>query len=90
MALESFFFSFHLYVYPPDSQESDGSANTKGKNYFDLLPDMPRYCCPVKSFYFGIFSFIKIGLKFKAACQDRLAGESAVKCFPKGTTEWSE
>ena len=23
--------SFHLYIYPPDSQESDGSANTEGK-----------------------------------------------------------
>ena len=27
----SFIYSFYLYVYPPDSQESDGGANTLGK-----------------------------------------------------------
>ena len=35
---------FYLYIYPPDLQESDGSAIG---NYPDLLPEMPRYCCPL-------------------------------------------
>ena len=25
-----YFFYFNLYIYPPDSQESDGGANTQG------------------------------------------------------------
>ena len=26
-----YFISFYLYIYPPDSQESDGGTNTMGK-----------------------------------------------------------
>ena len=48
----SFIFSFYLYIYPPDSQESDRGANT----YQDLLPEMPRYCCPLEIFLFWFFS----------------------------------
>ena len=40
-------FFFYLYIYPPDSQESDGGAIHKISNYPDLLPEMPRYCCPL-------------------------------------------
>ena len=39
-----FFFYFNLYIYPPDSQESDGGAIHRVSNYPDLLPEMPRYC----------------------------------------------
>ena len=42
-----FFFYFNLYIYPPDSQESDGGAIHRVGNYPDLLPEMPRYCCPL-------------------------------------------
>ena len=42
-----FIFYFYLYIYPPDSQESDGGAIHKVSNYPDLLPEMPRYCCPL-------------------------------------------
>ena len=42
-----FFFFFYLYIYPPDSQESDGGAIHRISNYPDLLPEMPRYCCPL-------------------------------------------
>ena len=42
-----FFFYFYLYIYPPDSQESDGGAIHRVSNYPDLLPEMPRYCCPL-------------------------------------------
>ena len=42
-----FFFFFYLYIYPPDSQESDGGAIHRVSNYPDLLPEMPRYCCPL-------------------------------------------
>ena len=42
-----FFFFFYLYIYPPDSQESDGGAIHRVRNYPDLLPEMPRYCCPL-------------------------------------------
>ena len=44
-----FFFYFNLYIYPPDSQESDGGAIHRVSNYPDLLPEMPRYCCPLVS-----------------------------------------
>ena len=42
-----FYFYFSLYIYPPDSQESDGGAIHRVSNYPDLLPEMPRYCCPL-------------------------------------------
>ena len=42
-----FFFYFNLYIYPPDSQESDGGAIHRVSNYPDLLPEMPSYCCPL-------------------------------------------
>ena len=41
------YFFFYLYIYPPDSQESDGGAIHGVSNYPDLLPEMPRYCCPL-------------------------------------------
>ena len=44
-----FYFYFNLYIYPPDSQESDGGAIHRVSNYPDLLPEMPRYCCPLVS-----------------------------------------
>ena len=37
----------YLYIYPPDSQESDGGAIHRVSNYPDLLSEMPRYCCPL-------------------------------------------
>ena len=43
-----FVYLFYLYIYPPDSQESAGGAIHRASNYPDLLPKMPRYCCPVK------------------------------------------
>ena len=42
-----YLFFFYLYIYPPDSQESDGGAIHRVSNYPDLLPEMPRYCCPL-------------------------------------------
>ena len=42
-----FLFLFYRYIYPPDSQESDGGANTYGKQNPHLLPEMPRYCYPL-------------------------------------------
>ena len=42
-----FIFYFYLHIYPPDSQESDGGAIHRVSNYPDLLPEMPRYCCPL-------------------------------------------
>ena len=44
-----FFCFFYLYIYPPDSQESDGDGGAIHgvSNYPDLLPEMPRYCCPL-------------------------------------------
>ena len=42
-----FIYYFYLYIYPSDSQESDGGALHRVSNYPDLLPEMPRYCCPL-------------------------------------------
>ena len=38
------YFYFDLFIYPPDSQESDGGTIHRASNYPDLLPEMPRYC----------------------------------------------
>ena len=46
------FFSFYLYIYAPDSQESDGDVVHRASNYPELLSEMPRYCCPVDIFHF--------------------------------------
>ena len=43
------FYLFYLYIYPPDSQESDGGAIHRVSNYPDLLPEMLEYCCPLVS-----------------------------------------
>ena len=40
-------FYFYLNIYPPDSQESDGGANTYGKQLPRPASGMPRYCCPL-------------------------------------------
>ena len=47
--LNFFFLYINLYIYPPDSQESDEGAIHRVSNYPDLLPEMPRYCCPLVS-----------------------------------------
>ena len=39
-------------MYPADSQESDGDGIDRLSNYSDLLPEMPRYCCPIENFHF--------------------------------------
>ena len=38
---------FYLNIYPSYSQESDEGAIHRVNNYPDLLPEMPRYCCPL-------------------------------------------
>ena len=62
-------------------RKATGALIDRVTHYPDLLPKMPRYCCPLELF------LIEIGLKFRSACQDRQAGQSAVKCFLKDTTE---
>ena len=47
-----YIFTFYLYIYFPDSHESDGDATDKANNYPDLLLEMPKYCCPIENFYF--------------------------------------
>ena len=44
---KTIFFFFYLYIYPPDSQESDGGAIHRVSKYPDLLPEVAKYCCPV-------------------------------------------
>ena len=44
---KTIFIFFYLYIYPPDSQESDGGAIHRVSNYPGLLPEIPRYCCPL-------------------------------------------
>ena len=47
ISITIFSFLFYLYMYSPDSQESDGGINRlhRTSNYPDLLPEMPRYFC---------------------------------------------
>ena len=35
-----FIYLFYLYIYPPDSQESDGGAIHRVSNYPDLLSEI--------------------------------------------------
>ena len=81
---------FHLYtcIYLSDSQETNVGSMYRASIYLDLLPEIPMYCCPVKISYFGCY--IKIRLKFETACQDRQAGESAVKCLSQGNNRMAQ
>ena len=45
-----FYFISTLYIYPPHSQESNEGAIHRVSNYPDLIPEVPRYCCPLKFF----------------------------------------
>ena len=47
-----FFLNFIFIIYPPDLHESDGGAMHRASNYHDLLPEAPKYCCPLEIFYF--------------------------------------
>ena len=47
-----------LYIYPPNSQESDGGAIHRVSNYPDLLPEMRDFAVRLKFFYFVFFSFL--------------------------------
>ena len=39
---------FYLYIYPPDSQESNVGAIHRVSNCPHLLLEMQRYCCPLE------------------------------------------
>ena len=77
---KEFYFSFNFYIYPPDTQEATealhiGQANT---------PTCFRRChniAPQSKFYILFFSYIETREKFRTACQDRQAEESAVTCL---------
>ena len=68
-----FYVGLYLYIYPPDSQESDRGAIHRVSNYLDLLPEIPRYCSPLEIFN-----------RDMTVCQDHQAGKSAVKCLSQG------
>ena len=65
------FFSFYLYIFPPDSQNTDRGAMHRASNYPAQLQDR-------------FYTFIEMLLKFRTACQDHQAGESVVKCLSQG------
>ena len=46
------YFSFYLYFYPLDLQKSNKGTIHRTSNYLFLLPQMPKYCCLIKIFYF--------------------------------------
>ena len=58
----------------------------KKSNYADLLPDMPRYCCPL-DFLFCLFSFYRNMTKITTTGQDYQVGEKAVQCFSQEHNE---
>ena len=53
------FHFIHLYIYPPDSQESDRDAIYTASNNTTLLPEIPKYCCSFEIFIF-VFCFTEI------------------------------
>ena len=82
--LLEFVYLFNLvssYIHPPAMKKGIGSVTLTISNYFDLLPEMPRYCFPIKTFYFDFQSFKEIRLKFRTFCQDRQAREMWRKIF---------
>ena len=50
---QNFFRFIYLYIYPSDSQKSDGDAINTASSYPDLLPEMSRYGWQIERFYFG-------------------------------------
>ena len=53
------FVSFYLFIFPFDLQESIKGTIQWASNYLNLLPEISRYCCPVKIFIW-FFSFIEV------------------------------
>ena len=86
---------FYRYIYPPDSQESDGGVVHRAGSFPNLPLEMPKYCCPLEIFYFFCF-YTEITEIETAAKQGNVkwetppAGECAVKCLSQGATEWLE
>ena len=75
-------FLFYLYIYPPNSQESDRGAIHRASNYPVVLPEYAKIAVCLKFFLF--ISFKEILMKFKTACQDRQAKENAIKFLSQG------
>ena len=46
---------FPLYIFPSDSQESDGGAKHRVSNYSHLFPEMTRYAVWLNFFLFLSF-----------------------------------
>ena len=62
----SFHFLFHFYIYPPDSQESNGGTIPRATITPTASGDTKILLSSCKSFYF--FIFIELSLKFRTAC----------------------
>ena len=54
---------FYLHIYPLDSEESDGDTIHRPSNYPGLLPEMPRYCCPLEMFLFYFYGNLELFAK---------------------------
>ena len=39
-----FYFLFHPYIYPPESQENNKDTIHRASTYADLFTEMPRFC----------------------------------------------
>ena len=64
-------------------QESDGGANTQGKQLLGPVSGDAKILLFEILFILFLFSFVEIGLKFSrpTACLEHQAGRSAVKCL---------
>ena len=80
---EYFFYYFYLYIYPPDSQKSDGGAIHRASNYSDLLPEMPRYCNPFEI-------LLRYDFNLELLPKTTKQGKMPSSVFPKDTKEWRE
>ena len=63
-----YYYFFHLYIYLPALQKSDGGAIHKASNYSF---QRSRNSVARLKFYTSNFLVFEIGLKFRSACQDR-------------------
>ena len=84
------YFTFYFFIYPPDSRGSDGGTIDRTSNYPDLLPEMPRYCCPIKNIYFFFYFYKDMSEIYNCFPRPPSGGKYHKSVFPKDTTEYCE
>ena len=84
-----FFLSFISIVILLTRRKATEALIHRVSNYPDLLPEMPRYCCPVEIFMW-FFSFYQDMTNLELLVKTPKQGKASLSVFSKDTTEWCE